>query len=124
MLIEYRVEVKNGAVTITQHIELAGATLVTPQQTPEEKKPQTEPGKVSVLDLPDSFGVQKTPSAKDQSGGGPHDTAGPGGGGPGQGLVIVFGPVVVSPSGGPGSGGGGHDPAAPGGGKDQKTAAV
>ena len=71
MLIEYRVEVKNGAVTITQHIELAGATLVTPQQTPEEKKPQTEPGKVSVLDLPESFGVQKTPSAKDQSGGGP-----------------------------------------------------
>ena len=119
MLIEYQIEITGGGAMITQRIKLGNANSATTQQSSGETKPQTQPGKVSVLDLPGSFDVQQLPpaSTKSKSGGGDHDSAGTGGGGAGSGLVIVFGPVVVMPSGGAGSGGGDHDPAGIGGGE-------
>jgi hypothetical protein len=120
MLIEYRIEIHGGAVTISQHIELGNAGVAAPQQPHAEVKSQTTPGKVSVIDVPESFGVPEAAPASTKPGGAAHDSTGTGGGGAASGLVIVFGPVVVSPSGGPGSGGGGHDPTGTGGG-EQKT---
>jgi hypothetical protein len=123
MLIEYQVEVRNGAVTITQRVELGNATFAATQQPSAEKKPDAEQGKVSMLELPQSFNVQQSPpvSVKPKSGGGDHDPAGTGGG-PGSGLVVVFGPLVVTPSGRTGSGGGDHDPAGTGGTGDKIVA--
>lgn len=127
MLIEYKFEFKGGAVTISQHIDLGGATLVATSkptvgtETAQTKpQPQNPPATMSVIDVPQTFGVpEQTKSIKATEsqppvGGQGHDPAGPGGGGPG-GLVIVFGPVIVTGPGGPGSGGGGTDPAGPGG---------
>lgn len=127
MLIEYKIEVRNGTAVVTQHIELGNAAVVAAQRPSGEEKPgtsETKDGKVSILELPPSFNVQQSSaaSATPQSGGGDHDAAGTGGGGPGSGLVIVFGPVVVMPSSGPGSGGGDHDPAGTGGTPNQTSA--
>ena len=122
MLIEYRIEVRGGAVTISHHIELGDTASVTAQQPDAGVKSQTTPGKVSVIDVPQSFGVQETASTATKSGGGGHDSTSTGGSGPASGLVIVLGPVVVLPSGGPGSGGGGHDPTGTGGGGQKSTA--
>jgi hypothetical protein len=126
MLIEYRIEIKNGGVTITHRVEPDGFNVVTGKPLVKPRESQTNQDEMSVHQLGESFGGRETATTSStrkppKPGGGPHESADPGGGGPPSGMVIVLGPVVVSPSNRPGSGGGPHESADPGGGPHESA---
>jgi hypothetical protein len=122
MLIECKIEFKNGVLTISQHIEPGGANHVTtprpttavsvPEVKPNveaqttETTPQIPQAQMSVDELPQHFRVanetpsESTPAAKAAEGGQAHDSASTGGGAHDT----------------AGTGGGPHDPAGTGGG--------
>lgn len=131
MVIRYEIEFKGRTLSVTQDINPDGSA--TANKKPEAiVKPRPEEEKIAFsgraegMDLPAHAGQQNPPPAAQQSqavmpasgahnespneGGGANPTSpGPGGVGSLNGLVIVFGPVIVPPPGGPGGGGGGNN---------------
>jgi hypothetical protein len=130
MVIRYEIEFKGRALSITQDINPDGSASA--NNKPDGKvKPRPEEEQIAFsrradgVDLPAHAGQQNPLLAAQQSkavmpaagaqsespnpGGGANPTSpGPGGSGSLNGLVIVFGPVILPPPGGPGGGGGGN----------------
>ncbi len=135
MVIRYEIEFDGRTLSVTQEINPDGSAIAIKKPEghvkprPEEEQPSFSRGAEGV-DLPAHAGqqnplltAQQSQSAKPASGahsespnpggGANPGSPGPGGGGSLNGLVIVFGPVIVPPPGGPGGGGGGN-PEGPG----------
>jgi hypothetical protein len=135
MVIRYEIEFKGRTLSVTQDINPDGGSA-TANKKPEGKvKPRPEEEQIAFsrraegVDLAAHAGQQNPLTAQQSQsvmpaagahsespnpgGGANPESPGPGGGGSFNGLVIVFGPVIVPPTGGPGGGGGGN-PEGPG----------